>query len=116
MNVAKEIFNNLHTSADLVDSFGKKYQINENDHTYRWLMINEVDPYLVFLRICQLAKKCVVVKNGRGFNITVDNIEKAFLVEDMKNWVLHRRVNERQCYNPNDRISTYRIYRFETIK
>ena len=79
-------------------------------------MINEVDPYLVFLRICQLAKKCVVVKNGRGFNITVDNIEKAFLVEDMKNWVLHGRVNERQCYNPNDRISTYRIYRFETIK
>ena len=76
MNVAKEIFNNLHTSTDLIDSFGKRYQINENDHTYRWLMINEVDPYLVFLRICQLAKKCAVV--------TVDNIENAFLVEDMK--------------------------------
>ena len=56
MNVAKEIFNNLHTSTDLLDSFGKRYQINENDHTYRLLMINEVDPYLVFLRICQLAK------------------------------------------------------------
>ena len=44
------------------------------------------------------------------------NIENAFLVEDMKKWVLHRRVNERQCYNPNDIISTYRIYRFGTIK
>ena len=66
----------MHTSADLIDSFGKRYQINENDHTYRWLMINEVDPYLVLLRICQLAKKCAVV--------TVDNIENAFLVEDMK--------------------------------
>ena len=95
MNVAKEISNNLHSSADLTDSFGKRYQINENDHTYRWLMINEVDSYLVFLRICQLAKKCVVVKNSSGFDITVDNTENAFLVEDMKKWVLHGRVNER---------------------
>ena len=116
MNVAKEIFNNLHTSADLIDSFGKRYQINDNDHTYLWLMINEVDPCLVFLRISQLAKKCVVVKNGSGFDITVDNTENTFSVEAMTKWVLHRRVNERQCYNPNDRISTYRIYRFDTIK
>ena len=116
MNVAKEIFNNLHTSADLIDSFGKRYKINENNHTYCWLMINEVDPYLVFLRICEPAKKCPVVINGRGFDITVDNTENAFVVEGMKKWVLHRRVNERQCYNPNDRISTYRIYRFDTIK
>ena len=36
-------------------------------------MINEVDPYLVFLRICQLEKKCAVIKIGRGFDITVDN-------------------------------------------
>ena len=110
------MFNDLHTSTDLIDLFGKGYQINENDHTYRWLMINEVDLYLVFLRICQLAKKYAVVKNGRGFDITVDNIENAFLAADMKKWVLHRRVNERPCYNPKDRISTYRIYRFETVK
>ena len=116
MNVAKEIFNNLHISTDLIDSFGKRYQINENDHTYCWLMINEVDPYLVFFSICQLAKNSAAVRNRRGFDITVDNIENAFLVEDMKKWVLHRRVNERQSYNPNDKISTYRIYRFGTIK
>ena len=56
MSVAKEIFNNFCTSANLIDSFGKRYQNNENDHTYRWLMINEIDPYLVFPRICQLPK------------------------------------------------------------
>ena len=79
-------------------------------------MINKVDPYLVFLRVCELIHKCSVITNNKGFDITINNIEHAVLVEDMKKWVLHRRVNERQCYNPNDRISTYRIYRFETIK
>ena len=27
MNVAKEIFNNLHTSADLIDPFGKNIKL-----------------------------------------------------------------------------------------
>ena len=48
----------------------------------------------------------MVVKKGRGFNITVDNTENAFLVEDMKKWVLHRKVDFNQYYNPNDTIST----------
>ena len=74
-------------------------------------MINEVDPYLVFLRVCELIHKCSVITNNKSFDITINNIEHAVLVEDLKKWVLHRRVNERQCYNPNDRISTYRIYR-----
>ena len=116
MNVAKEIFNNLHTSADLIDSSGKRYQVNENDHTYWWLIIKEVDPYLVFFTICQLAKKCAVVKNGRGFDITVDNTDNSFLAEGMEKWVLHRKVNFNRYYNPNDKISTYKIYRFDTIK
>ena len=59
----------------------------------------------------------MVVKKGRGFNITVDNTENAFLVEDMKKLVLHRKVDFNQYYNPNDTISTYKIYRFNnTIK
>ena len=59
----------------------------------------------------------MVVKKGRGFNITVDNTENAFLVEDMKKWVLHRKVDFNQYYNPNDTISTYKIYRSNnTIK
>ena len=106
----------MYTRTDLIDLFGKCYQINENDQTFGWLMINEVDPYLVFLKVCETIDKCSVIKNNKGFDITIDNIENSVLVEDMKKWGLHRRVNERQCYNLNDRISTDRIYRFETIK
>ena len=113
MNVAKETFNNLHTCADWIDSSGKRYQVNE---TYCWLIIKEVDPYLVFFTVCQLAKKCAVVKNGRGFDITVDNTDNSFLAEGMKKWVLHKKVNFNHYYNPNDKISTYKIYRFDTIK
>ena len=29
-------------------------------------MINEVDSYLVFLRVCELVDKCLVVKNEKG--------------------------------------------------
>ena len=28
-----------------------------------------------------------------GFDITIDNIENAVLVEEMKKWVLHRKIN-----------------------
>ena len=84
MNIAREILHNVQTTTDLIDSFAKRYKINENDHTFRWLMINEVDPYLLFLRVCQLFNKCAVIKNDRGFEITVDNIENAVVVKDMK--------------------------------
>ena len=53
MDFARQILdnnNNVQTTTDLIDSFAKRYKINENDHTFHWLMINEVDPYLVFLR------------------------------------------------------------------
>ena len=79
-------------------------------------MINEVDPYLVFLRVCELVDKCSVVKIEKGLGIRIDHILNAVLVEDMKKWVLHRKVNIHQNYDPNDKISTYRIYRFNTIK
>ena len=78
-------------------------------------MINEVASYLVFLRICQFVNKCAVIKNDIGFDITVDNLENAVLVEDMKKWILHKKVNIRQNYNANDKISTYRIYRFNKL-
>ena len=116
MNIGTEILHNIQTTTDLIDSFVKRYKINENDHTFRWLMINEVDSYLVCHRVFQLVNKCAVIKKGRGFDIIVDNIENTVLVEDMKKWVLHRKVNIHQSYNPNDTISTYRIYRFNIIK
>ena len=76
-------------------------------------MINEVDPYLVFLRVCELVNECTIVRNEKGFD---NNTINAVLVEDMKKWVLHRKENIRQNYNPNDKISTYIKYRFNTIK
>ena len=79
-------------------------------------MINQVDPSLVFLRACELVNECTVVRNEKRFDIRIDNITNEVLVEDIKKWVLHRKVNFNQYYNPNDKISTYRIYRFNTIK
>ena len=40
MNIAREILRNVQTTTDLIDSFAKLYKINENDHTFCWLMIN----------------------------------------------------------------------------
>ena len=76
-NWNKKIYlqSNLYTRTDLIDLFGKCYQINENDQTFGWLMINEVDPYLVFLKVCETIDKCSVIKNNKGFDITIDNIE-----------------------------------------
>ena len=71
---------------------------------------------MVFLRACELVNECTVVRNEKRFDIRIDNITNEVLVEDIKKWVLHRKVNFNQCYNPNDKISTYRIYRFNTIK
>ena len=71
---------------------------------------------MVFLRACELVNECTVVRNEKRFDIRIDNITNEVLVEDIKKWVLHRKVNFNQYYNPNDKISTYRIYRFNTIK
>ena len=52
MDFARQILDNnndVQTTTDLIDSFAKRYKINENDHTFRWLMINVVDPYLVLV-------------------------------------------------------------------
>ena len=50
-------------------------------------MINKVDPYLVFLRVCELVNECAIVRNEQGFDIRIDNIVNAVLVEDTKKWV-----------------------------
>ena len=34
MNIARQIFNNQHLTSDLIDLFGKRYKINENDKTF----------------------------------------------------------------------------------
>ena len=39
MNIAREILYNVQTITNLIDSFAKRYKINENDHTFRWLRL-----------------------------------------------------------------------------
>ena len=66
MDFAKKFLNNnVQTTTNLIDSFAKRYKINENDHTFSWLMINKVDPYLIFIRFSELVNYCTVVKNEK---------------------------------------------------
>ena len=69
----------------------------------------------VFLRVCELASHCCIVKTDKGFDIRVDVRENAVLINDMKKWVLNRRMIKRDSpngYDPNENISSYRIYKF----
>ena len=115
MNIARQIFNNQHFATELTDLFAKRYKINEKDHAFCWLCLNEVGDYYLFLRVCELANHCCVVKIDKGFDITVDVRKNAVLVNDMKKWGLNRRMIKRDSpngYDPNGNISSYRIYKF----
>lgn len=111
MNIARKIFNNQHTTTEIIDLFRKRYYIDKKDPTFCWLCLNEVEDYYIFLRDCQLAGKWSVVKNESGFDITIDNEENAVLVNGIKKWVLHRRMRQPAC-NSIDKITTYRIHKF----
>ena len=69
MDVPRQIFNSQHSITDLIDLFWKRYKIDENDQTFHCLCLNEVSNYLTFLRICELANHCCVIKNEREFDI-----------------------------------------------
>ena len=51
MNIARQIFNNQHCTTELTDLFAKIYKINETDHVFCWLCLNEVGDYYLFLRV-----------------------------------------------------------------
>ena len=88
--------------------------MNEKDHVFRWLCLNEIGDYYLFLRVCELANHCCVVKTDKGFDITVDVRENAVLINDMKKSLLNRRIIKRGSpngYDPNENISSYRIYK-----
>ena len=115
MNIARQIFNNQHSTTELIDLFAKRYKINERDHVLCWLCLNEIGDYYLFLRVCELANHFCVVKTDKGFDITVDVRENAVLIIDMKKWALNRRIIKRGSpngYDPNENIFTYRIYKF----
>ena len=63
MDVARQFCNSQHCTTDLIDLFGKRYNINERDQTFR--CPNEVDNYLTFKRICELAKHCCVKRKRK---------------------------------------------------
>ena len=97
-----------------IDLFAKRYKINEKD-VFHPLRLNEICDYYLFLRVCELANHCCVVKTDKGFDIRVDVTENAVLINDMKKWVLNRRMIKRDSpngYDPNENISSYRIYTF----
>ena len=72
--------------------------------------MNEVDDYHLFLRICQLAN-CPAMKHEKGFDVTIRMIKNVILFNDMKKWVLHRRVRQ-PAYTSIEKITTYRVYKF----
>ena len=57
MNIARKIFDNQHTTTEIIDLFGKRYYIDKKDPTFCRLCLNEVGDYYIFLRDCQLAGK-----------------------------------------------------------
>ena len=113
MNIARQIFNNQQCTTDLINLFGKKYKINENDKTFCWLCLNKTSDYLIFLRICKLADHCCVMKNDKGFYIRVDMKENAVLINDIRKWLLSRKMVDRigNDYGANENICTFRIYK-----
>ena len=92
MNIVRRIFNNQHCTTELIDLFAKRYKINEKDHVFHWLGLNEVGDYYLFLRVCESENHCCVMKNDKGFDITVDVSENSVLVNDMKKWVINKRM------------------------
>ena len=57
------------------------------------------------------------MKNERGFRITVDVNKNAALINGMKKWVLNRRMIRKGSadgYDPNEKICSYRIYKFKS--
>ena len=53
------------------------------------------------------------MKNDKGFNIRVDMRENAVLVNDMRKWLLSRRIMDRigNDYETYQHFSSFRIYK-----
>ena len=117
MDVARQVFNCEHSTTDLVDLFGKRYKIDENDQTFRWLCLNEVSNYLTFKRICELAKHCCVIANERRFDLRVDIKENKNLANDIRSWLLTRKLEDhfRDMCGTIKIICMFRIYELWVI-
>ena len=111
MNIARQIFNNQCSTTEKINLFGKRYKIDENNRVFCWLCLNEISDYHLFLRICELGIHFCVMKNDRGFDIRVDMREKVVLINDMRKWLLSRKIIDRtgNDYGTYKYISSFRI-------
>ena len=93
-----------------------KDKTNEKDHVFPWLCLNEVGDYYLFLRVCELGNHYCVVKTEKGFDITVDVRENAVLINDMKNWVLNRRMIKEAVLMDMILMKIFHLIRFISFK
>ena len=116
MDVARQILNTQHSTTDLIDLFGKRYRIDENDQTFQWLCLNEVSNYLTFKRICEFAKHGCYCKWKR-FDIRVNIKENKNLVNDIRSWSLARKLEDRvgDMCGTIENICMFRIYKLWVI-
>ena len=94
MDIARRLFNHQHQKTSLIDLFGKRYNIDENDKIFQWLCLNEAINYLTYMGICKLANHCCVMKCERGFDIKIDMNENPVLVKDIREWLLTRKIKD----------------------
>ena len=67
---------------------------------------------MFFLRICELANHCCVIKNERGFNIRIDIEENKILVNNIKNYFLTRKIQDHVGHcRTIEKIYMFRIYK-----
>ena len=78
-----------------------------------WLCLNETSNYLIFLRVCELANHCCVMKNDKGFDIRIDMRENTVLIHAIRKCLLSRKMIDRigNDYGANENICTFRIYK-----
>ena len=68
----KRNVNHQHQKGSLIELFGKRYNIDESDKIFWWLCLNEASNYLTYVRICELANHCCVMKCERSFDKKID--------------------------------------------
>ena len=60
-----------------------------------------------------MADHCCVMKNDKGFDIRADMKENAVLIDDIRKWLLSKKMVDRigNDHGANENICTFRIYK-----
>ena len=69
------------------------------------------------MRICELADHCCVTKSDRGFDIKVDMNENPILVNNIREWLLTRKIKDRYSndFGTIENICLFKIYKWKWI-